>query len=101
MPEIRADPFRVSYTMQQKALHGDGGPGFKAGQDVPVPDLTLKGVVGDKALLEVQGGDVYLVREGDAISLQRQGGNTVLNIKKIERQSLSIETGTAKLIVVR
>lgn len=101
VPQLRTDPFQVSYLMQQKALARQGGPQFTPLHDAPVPELTLKGVInGGMALLEVQGSGVFLVREGDTISLSRQGRNTVLKIEKIDRLSLMVKVGTLEEIIV-
>jgi hypothetical protein len=104
IPQVRSDPFQVSYFMQQKALaRNQGGPQFTPLQGAQTPTLSLKGIVnGEMALLEVQGSGVYLVREGDTLSLNRQGQNTVMKIEKIDRLSLMVKMGTlAEIIVVR
>lgn len=101
VPEVRTDPFRVSHLMQQKALARDGGPQFTPLHDAQAPELTLKGIVnGGMALLEVRGAGVFLVREGDTISLSRQGRNTVMKIEKIHRLSLMVKVGTLEEIIV-
>lgn len=103
VPLLRTDPFQVSYLMQQKALARHGGPQFTPLHDAQAPELTLKGIVsGGMALLEVHGSGVFLVREGDTISLSRQGRNTVMKIEKIHRLSLMVRVGTLQeMIVVR
>lgn len=104
IPQVRSDPFQVSYFMQQKAqARNQRGPQFTPLQSAQTPTLSLKGIVnGEMALLEVQGSGVYLVREGDTLSLNRQGQNTVMKIEKIDRLSLMVRMGTlAEIIVVR
>jgi len=45
---------------------------------------------------------VFLVREGDTISLQKNGKNNVLKVKKITKLSALVEVGTlGQVIVVR
>jgi hypothetical protein len=103
-PQVRSDPFRVSYYMQLKALQqAQGGPQIMPGQNLQVPALFLRGIVsGGWALLEVQGSGVFLVREGDTVSLTRQGQNTVMKIEKVDRLSLLVRTGSLQeMIVVR
>lgn len=101
VPRLRSDPFRVSHLMQQKVFERRGGPLFTPLHDAPAPDMTLKGIVnGGMALLEVQGSGVFLVREGDTISLSRQGRNTVMKIEKIDRLSLMVKVGTLEEIIV-
>jgi hypothetical protein len=73
----------------------------------PVPVLVLRGFaqVGNKppvALLDVQGEGVFLVREGDTISLQHGRTSTVLKVKKLTRGTATVEIGTlGRVVVVR
>lgn len=104
IPQVRTDPFQVSYFMQQKALAGNlGGLQFTPLQNPQVPTLIMRGIVsGGLALLDVEGHGVYMVREGDNLSLNRQGQNTVIKIEKIDRFSLQVKVGTLnETIVVR
>ncbi len=102
IPQVRTDPFQISSFMQQKAQARNlGGPQFTPLQNAQTPELALKGIVnGGLALLEVQGSGVYLVREGDTLSLNRQGQNTVMKIEKIDRLSLMVKMGTLEEIIV-
>jgi len=102
--QVRSDPFRVSYYMQLKALQqAQGGPQLMPSQNPQIPSLFLRGIVsGGWALLEIQGSGVFLVREGDTVSLTRQGQNTVMKIEKVDRLSLLVRTGSLQeMIVVR
>lgn len=104
IPQLRTDPFQISYFMQQKAqAHNQGGAQFTPLQNAQAPTLAMKGIVNEGlALLEVQGSGVYLVRKGDTLSLNRQGQNIVIKIEKIDRLSLMVKMGTlAEIIVVR
>lgn len=102
------DPFAISPLMDQEAaLQGRGmrftplAPGGKT------PELKLRGIVngrdgGRVALLDVGGAEVYLVREGDTISLHNAGRNTVIKIKEVSHLSLLAEVGTlGEVIIVR
>jgi hypothetical protein len=104
IPQLRTDPFQISYFMQQKALaHNQGGAQFTPLQNAQAPTLIMRGIVsGGLALLDVEGHGVYLVREGDTLSLNRQGQNTVIKIEKIDHLSLMVKIGTLnEMIVVR
>lgn len=103
------DPFAVtSLMLQEQQTHGDAlrfTPLSAAGG--AAPQLTLRGVINGKngarlALLDVAGSGVYLVREGDSISLHRATGNTVIKVKEVSHLSLLVEIGTlGEVIVVR
>ncbi len=104
IPQLRTDPFQISYFMQQKAqAHNQGAVQFTPLQNAQAPTLAMKGIVNEGlALLEVQGSGVYLVRKGDTLSLNREGQNIVIKIEKIDRLSLMVKMGTlAEIIVVR
>lgn len=104
IPQLRTDPFQISYFMQQKARAGNQvGPQFTPLQNAEMPTLVMRGIVsGGLALLDVEGHGVYLVREGDTLSLNRQGQNTVIKIEKIDHLSLMVKIGTLnEMIVVR
>jgi len=104
IPQLRTDPFQISYFMQQKAqAHNQGGAQFTPLQNAQAPTLVMRGIVsGGLALLDVEGYGVYLVREGDTLSLNRQGQNTVIKIEKIDHLSLMVKIGTLnEMIVVR
>ena len=72
-----------------------------------IPKMRLRGHLRGKegevvALLEIQGGSVHIVREGDTVGLYDIGYDAVIRIKEISRLHLVIETGTyGKLIIVR
>lgn len=103
------DPFAPTSLMQQEAQRQGVGPVFipSAGGTQAVPSLHLRGYVtgnGNQpvALLEVGAQQVFLVREGDTISLQSAGQNNVLKVKKITKLSALVEVGTlGQVIVVR
>ena len=95
--------------MQQEAQRQGVGPVFipSPGGSQTIPNLRLRGFVtgnGNQpvALLEVGKHQVFLVREGDTISLQNAGKNSVLKVKKITNLSALVEVGTlGQVIVVR
>jgi len=103
------DPFAPTSLMEQEAQRQGVGPVFIPSQvgSQKVPTLNLRGYVtgnGNQpvALLEVGGKQVFLVREGDTISLQKNGKNNVLKVKKITKLSALVEVGTlGQVIVVR
>lgn len=103
------DPFSATPLMQQEAQRQGVGPVFipSPGGPQSIPNLRLRGYVtgnGNQpvALLEVAGQQVFLVREGDTISLQGGAQNSVLKVKKITKLSALVEVGTlGQVIVVR
>ena len=72
-----------------------------------MPKMCLRGQLssseGDAvALLEIAGGGVHIVREGDTVGLHELGIDSVLLVKKIGRLHLVVESGSlGQLIIVR
>lgn len=102
IPQLRRDPFQISYLMQQKAHQkGTGEARFVAVPGVRTPAMSLKGLVNNRlALLEVEGAGVYLVREGDTLSLHKTGEHLVIKIDKIDALSLNVRVGALEEIIV-
>jgi len=62
----------------------------------------MSGDVEPTVLLEVGGLGLFIVREGDTISLQNLPGDNVLRILEINDISVTVEAGSfGELIVVR
>lgn len=108
-PDPERDPFATTPLMEQTAIRGQ-----KSGLDFtplptasPTPDLKLRGIVsaGDGArvaLLDVTGSGVYLVREGDTISLRGSERNTVIKVEKMNHLTLTVSVGTlGEVVIVR
>lgn len=86
-------------------------PGFSSvftpQKEAQLPKMRLRGHVltpegAIAALLEIEGGDVHIVREGDDVGLHDYGLDVVIRIKKIDRLHVVIESGTLEqLIIVR
>jgi 4-hydroxyphenylpyruvate dioxygenase-like putative hemolysin len=103
-PSVRADPFQVSHKMQQLAwARSQDASQFVTTPGAKTPAMSLKGLVNETlALLEIAGAGVYMVREGDTISLNKTGENIVIKIEKIDLLSLNVKVGTLQeLIIVR
>ncbi len=72
-----------------------------------LPKMKLKGHLQGMdnetlALLEIEGGEVHLVREGDTVGLHDLGFPGAIRIKKINRLHLVVESGSyGQLIIVR
>ena len=102
------DPFSASSVMQEQANLTGGGLQFLPGAaEDKVPRLHLRGYVEDEsgtamALVEVEKHDVFLVRQGDDISLQQGTSNLVLRVVSVTHRSVVVEAGTlGHVIVVR
>jgi hypothetical protein len=107
------DPFAASAGMaparaESGARRTGAGFGFRPGESVGgIPRMSLRGHVRSHdgetvALLEIQGGGVYIVREGDAVGLHDLGYDSVIRIREISRLHLVIESGSlGRVIVVR
>ena len=107
-PSAERDPFAASDRMRDEAEGEDDGPQFLPSKNYEtVPVLRLKAFIEDRqeapiALIEVQGHGTYLVRAGDAISLQFGGRNVVLQVEEITNLSVLVQVGTlGQVIVVR
>jgi len=106
------DPFAVSGELQAYANSGaiavSGSPRFTAhASPQTLPKMRMRGFLKGKngesvALLEVDGGQVHIVRAGDTIGLHGRGSNAGLKIKSIDRLHLVVESGTlGQTIIVR
>ncbi len=107
------DPFAVSQTLQayaspQSMVRGTVQRFLSGGTQPPaVPKMRmlayLRGSTGEAvALLEVENGQVHVVREGDAVGLHEFGSGSVVSIKRIGRLHLVVEVGTlGQVIIVR
>lgn len=113
--DAREDPFSRDTVLNAQPRAG-GERAFIPAASLPadVPQLTLLGIARTggaealTALLEVKEMGVFVVRAGDAISLQRRrapgasAADDVLRIKRISDQSVTVEAGSfGELIVVR
>jgi len=101
------DPFATSPLIERKGTQ-PGGPDFRPlAANLKTPELKLRGIVsgagGDRvALLDIFGSDVYLVREGDTISLHGSGRNTVIKVQEVSYLSLTVAVGTlGEVLIVR
>lgn len=100
------DPFSPTPVILQAAKRYGSAGGFVPAQGPQsVPPLQLRGYLHSSdttpgALLEVNGVGIYLVHVGDTISLQRQGGETVLKVREINKLNVLVEVGTLGHIVV-
>ena len=98
------DPFAVT-----TVTSGNSGVAFTRQPTSNVPRLELRGIVWSESndrigLLQVGNEGVYMVREGDTVSLRtgRGAGNTVLSIKEISKIAVLVETGVlGEVIIVR
>lgn len=105
------DPFSASDKLTartDKPRPRPAGPQFTPReQAVKIPKMHLRGHLQGKngqviALLEIEGGGVYLVRENDTVGLHEFGYDSVIRIKQINRLYLVIESGSlGKAIIVR
>ncbi len=107
-PGPARDPFGVSVKMRSKVLLENGRtqwqPTTKAER---LPSIVLRGYIRVKdrqpaALIEVDKENVYLVREAETLNIQWQNDLTVLKVKRIDEQSVSIELGASgRVLTVR
>ncbi len=107
-PGPARDPFGVSVKMRSKVLlengRTQGQPTTKAER---LPSIVLRGYIRVKdrkpaALIEVDKENVYLVREAETLNIQWQNDVTVLKVKRIDEQSVSIELGASgRVLTVR
>lgn len=110
IPVLR-DPFYIPPALFQqmsmsRAAPGPGnadnrpGNGYFRAQAGQLPRVKMRGIMRSSgssdpiALLEVDGGEVYMVRENDEISLDGAVGNNAIRVIKIDRLSVLIEVGT-------
>lgn len=111
LPRTKRNPFSPTRELIQERLK----PTVSTKTQTFTPQVTTKelpkmflrghltGPNGDMvALLQIDEGEVYIVREGDTIGLHDFGFDTVLRIQKISRLHLVVESGTlGQLIIVR
>jgi hypothetical protein len=102
------DPFSPTPAILQAVKRYGNATGFVPTQGPQsIPSINLRGYLYSSdatpgALLEVNGVGTYLVHVGDTISLQRQGGETVLKVREINKLNVLVEVGTlGHIIVVR
>ena len=111
--EIRRDPFSATGKIMNQKIK----PALKRTltdlgfdpqhQPDAIPRMRLKGQIQGAegevvALLEIEDGHVYIVREGDTVGLHEFGYNAVIRVQKIDRLHLVIESGSlGQLIIVR
>nr|WP_321465079.1 hypothetical protein [uncultured Desulfobulbus sp.] len=101
--ELRANP-----PAEPKVVPSNEGLAFvPSKQELKIPKMRLRGHLqggnGEVlALLEVTGGDTYIVREGDTVGLHDLGIDSVLRIRKISRLHVVVEAGSLnQMIIVR
>ncbi|WDP92777.1 MAG: hypothetical protein HUN04_24870 [Desulfobacter sp.] len=115
VPTARRDPFGASEKLR-RAKEGPLQPaarprperfGFKPRAEQPkeMPKMKLKGHLKGRngevvALLEIKGGDVYIVREGDTVGLHDLGIDSVIRIQEISRRHLVVESGTLGTVII-
>ena len=104
-PAAERDPFSPSGRVREGS-ETPARPRFVP-QDAPdaLPQLALRGYVEDAegmavALLEVDGGQTYLVRAGDTVSLPMRGRNAVIRVSKVSNLALHVEVGELRREVV-
>lgn len=83
-------------------------PSFKrVEKPAEMPKMRLRGHIhgqdGDEvALLEIEGGSVHIVREGDTVGLHEFGYDSVIRVKQISRLHMVLESGTlGQVFIVR
>lgn len=97
------DPFAASSELQAAASGGF----TSSGTAHALPKMHMRGYLKGKdgeplALLEIIGGSVHIVREGDTVGLQEIGKSSVVQIKSITRLHLVVESGTfGQMVIVR
>lgn len=110
--QTRSDPFSPE-TIFEQTPQTDGPAARRrfvpaAARPAQLPELTLRGIGrtgGENSptvLLEVEGHGMFVVREGDTISLQALPAENVIRIKEITDISVIVETGSfGELIILR
>ncbi|MCP4323466.1 MAG: hypothetical protein GY787_16765 [Alteromonadales bacterium] len=93
------DPFAITTRMFGYRAPKDVGYDFSPVLDVKVPEIQLKAVIRGPsgqlaALIDVEGQSGIVVREGDTIGLEAGQSGHGLRIKKINRSSLVLTTGS-------
>jgi hypothetical protein len=101
------DPFsdpQIAFNGQGPAFNqgssGSFGVGFQRGRgDFTVPELIFKGYIESKddkepmALIQIGNKKVHMVREGDEITVDPSQPRNAIRITKINRLSITVETG--------
>lgn len=116
--EEKRDPFMPSGLMKEKnrkpkknwqknPLNRDEMVFVPTEMPEKMPKMSLRGHIKSNsnnviALIDIEGGGIHMVREGDTIGLQDMGYDTFIRIKKIGRLHLVVESGAlGKLFIVR
>ena len=105
------DPFTTSDKIYdelgiQSAQKSSNAHGFILGYgNQTVPKMKVKGFVNrgakkSTALLDIEGAGIFLVSEGDEIGLQALGQNTVLKIFKLDSNSVKVQSGQVKQVII-
>ena len=107
------DPFAISPTLESYAAQS-GVPGSRPvftatpqPQSMPKMRMRMRGYLKSEngehvALLEIIGGSVHIVREGETVGLYEIGLDAVIRIQTIDRLHMVVETGKlGQLIIVR
>lgn len=107
----RRDPFSKTPELIQESVQPtvrQVSPVFRPmTQQIKLPKMFLRGHMTDRngevvALLDIEGDEVHIVREGDTIGLHELGLDSVIRIKKISRLHLVIESGSlGQMLIVR
>jgi hypothetical protein len=109
-PQLIRDFFTLSNLMYEvasnKSLLGTASNGFLPAQaGSAVPKMRLKGFIeqeGDNlALLEVNGAGTYMVKAGDEINYDSSQPRSAIRVTKVERNSVTVETGLIGTIRVK
>jgi hypothetical protein len=104
------DPFSATgklATQKDAPVQTPAGIVFTPKEQGKIPRMTMRGHLQGKngeviALLEIDKGGVYMVREGDTVGLNDLGVNSVIRVKEISRLHLVIESGSlGQLFIVR
>ena len=103
------DPFSLSGVQRQVDNASETGLRFTRQPGGRIPRLILRGIARGSdntriGLIEIGSEGVYMVQEGDTVSLRpsAQAGNTVLSIKEIGEITMIVESGTlGEVIIVR
>ena len=103
------DPFSLSGVQRKAENVTETGLRFTRQPGGRIPRLILRGIARGAdniriGLIEIGAEGVYMVQEGDTVSLRPsgQGGNTVLSIKEIGEITMIVESGTlGEVIIVR
>ncbi|MEM8840222.1 MAG: hypothetical protein AAGD47_00450 [Pseudomonadota bacterium] len=111
-PAQRRDPFSPEPIFNQNA--NDGTRQVRQRQFIPsavpqrLPEMSLRGIGRSRhaeaptVLLEIEGHGLYVVTEGDTITLQASRPDSVIRIREISDISVVLEVGSfGEVIVLR